>query len=122
VARVSRAARRSTTAWVAAGAFALACGALGAFAAVAAEPAAIVRIENYAFVPAELTIRVGSTVRWENLEKRASHSILFTGPGGAESERLFPGERHERRFDAPGRYPYTCGPHPEMQGVVVVLP
>lgn len=83
--------------------------------------AAEVRIENYAFMPAEITVKAGETVKWTNAEKRVSHSILFTGPGGLESERMFPGESWERRFDAPGRHPYTCGPHPEMKGVVIVV-
>lgn len=85
-------------------------------------PAATVRIEGYAFVPPEVVVRAGSVVRWENAEKRTSHSILFTGPGGFESDRLFPGEHYERRFDRPGRYAYGCGPHPEMRGVIVVEP
>ncbi|MCE1181317.1 MAG: hypothetical protein LWW81_03285 [Rhodocyclales bacterium] len=25
-----------------------------------------------------------------------------------------------RRFEQPGRYPYQCGPHPEMKGVILV--
>lgn len=81
-----------------------------------------VKVENYAFAPAEVTVKAGATVRWTNGEKRVSHSILFTGPGGFESDRIFPGESWERRFDKPGRYPYTCGPHPEMKGLVVVTP
>lgn len=81
-----------------------------------------VGIANYQFTPAEITIKAGTTVRWVNREKRASHSVFFTGPDGFESERLFPGESYSRRFAKPGRYPYTCGPHPEMLGVVEVLP
>ncbi len=81
-----------------------------------------VRIVGYAFVPAELTVKVGTAVKWTNGEKRTSHSILFTGPGGFESERLFPDESWERRFEQPGRYPYTCGPHPEMKGLIIVAP
>ena len=74
------------------------------------------------FQPATLTVKAGATVRWTNHEKRTSHSVLFTGEGGFESERMFPDESWERRFDKPGRYPYTCGPHPEMKGLVVVEP
>jgi len=102
---------------------ALALGATLCLALVSASAGAgtvEVRIEQYAYVPASVTVRVGDTVRWMNTEKRTSHSILFTGPGGFESERLFGGETFERRFDRPGRYAYTCGPHPEMRGVVVV--
>ena len=79
-----------------------------------------VRIADYKFVPAELKVKVGTTVRWLNGEKRASHSILFLGDGGFESERIFPGEAWSRTFDKPGRYEYRCGPHPEMKGLVEV--
>jgi len=85
-----------------------------------AQAAGEVRIREYRFSPAEVRVRPGDTVRWTNDEKRTSHSILFTGAGGLESERLFPGESWERRFDTPGRHEYRCGPHPEMNGVVVV--
>ncbi|NUN60122.1 MAG: cupredoxin domain-containing protein [Burkholderiaceae bacterium] len=78
-------------------------------------------IQNYRFEPAEVRIRAGDTVRWINREKRTSHSVLFASEQGGESERFFPQESWERRFDAPGAYSYSCGPHPEMKGVVVVM-
>lgn len=79
-----------------------------------------VGIRDYKFEPAELKVKVGATVKWTNNEKRASHSVLFTGPEGLESERLFPGESWQRRFDRPGVYAYRCGPHPEMKGRIEV--
>jgi plastocyanin len=75
---------------------------------------------DYRFEPAEVRIKPGDTVRWTNTEKRANHSVLFTGPQGYETDRIFPGESVERVFTTPGRYPYTCGPHPEMKGLVIV--
>lgn len=87
----------------------------------AAGETADVRIAEYRYAPAELEVKVGTTVRWINDEKRTSHSIFFTGPDGFESERIFPGESWARTFDRPGTYGYRCGPHPEMQGVVKVL-
>jgi plastocyanin len=79
-----------------------------------------VGIRDYKFAPAELKVKAGTTVKWTNNEKRASHSVLFTGPDGYESERLFPGESWQRTFDKPGVYAYTCGPHPEMKGRIEV--
>lgn len=76
-----------------------------------------VSIENYKFEPAEVKIRPGDRVRWVNREKRTSHSIVL---GGRESERLFPGDGWEKDFPQAGSNPYTCGPHPEMRGVIVV--
>ena len=93
--------------------------ALFSFSALA-ENVAEVRIEGYKFVPAEISIKAGDSVRWTNHEKRTSHSVVFPAEGGLESERLFPDESWQRQFAKPGRYAYHCGPHPEMEGVVVV--
>ena len=92
---------------------------LVSFAAIAGQTVEV-GIEKYTFTPAEVSIRAGDTVRWSNHEKRTSHSVVFPREGGRESERMFPGESWERQFTAPGRYPYTCGPHPEMKGLVIV--
>lgn len=78
-------------------------------------------IRDYKYDPPEVKVKVGTTVKWLNLEKRASHSILFTGPGGFESDRIFPGESWQHTFAKPGAYPYTCGPHPEMKGLIEVV-
>jgi plastocyanin len=80
-------------------------------------------IQGYKYEPAELNVKVGTTVRWVNKEKRTSHSVIWSGPmGGLQSERFFPGESYEHTFDKPGVYPYVCGPHPEMKGAVIVTP
>lgn len=80
-----------------------------------------VKMQGEKFIPAELRVSAGTTVRWLNAEKRTSHSLVFPQEGNKESERLFPGESWQRTFDQPGRYPYVCGPHPEMKGVVEVV-
>ena len=87
---------------------------------VLADSVAEVSIEGYKFQPPSVTIKAGDSVRWTNHEKRTSHSVLFPAEGGLESDRLFPDESYQRRFDKAGRYEYHCGPHPEMTGVVVV--
>lgn len=87
---------------------------------VLAESVAEVRIEGYKYLPAEVSIKAGDSVRWTNHEKRTSHSVVFPAESGLESERMFPEESWQRRFDKPGRYPYHCGPHPEMKGGVLV--
>ncbi|MBB5203391.1 plastocyanin [Inhella inkyongensis] len=77
-----------------------------------------VTISGMQFMPAELQVQSGETVRWTNQEKRTSHSLLFADQ--PESERLLPGEHWERRFDQAGDYPYVCGPHPDMKGRILV--
>jgi plastocyanin len=99
---------------------ALALLALASFP-VFAQQTVTVSIQQYRYQPNEVRIKVGDTVKWINREKRTSHSVLFPSEGGRESERFFPDESWQRRFEKPGRYAYQCGPHPEMTGVVVVV-
>ncbi|MCP4332994.1 MAG: plastocyanin [Gammaproteobacteria bacterium] len=78
-------------------------------------------IKDYKFIPQEITIKPGQTLRWENREKRQYHSVWFEALGEDEPEDyLFPEDTYERSFDKPGVYPYRCGPHPEMTGTVTV--
>ena len=77
-------------------------------------------IQNYRYQPQVVQIKVGDTVKWVNREKRTSHSVVFPVEQGGESERFFPDESWQRRFDVAGRFPFHCGPHPEMTGVVEV--
>ncbi len=97
----------------------LAVLAAAASCAAASEAEHHVAIAGYKYSPAEIRIKPGDTVVWTNGEKRTSHSILFKATG-EESERLFPGETWSKVFPHAGRYDYTCGPHPEMLGVVIV--
>ncbi len=92
--------------------------AAGSGTAVAAEH--LVEIRNSKFQPQVLQIKVGDTVRWINKEKRTSHSVLFSGNPSLESERLFPDESWSRRFDKAEAFSYSCGPHPEMLGIIEV--
>jgi plastocyanin len=76
-------------------------------------------IDKMKFLPAQVKIKVGDSVKWINQEKRNNHSVRFESEN-LESERFFPGESWSRTFDKAGVYPYICGPHPEMTGQVEV--
>ena len=93
---------------------------LGAIMPAAGTETAEVVIEKMQFVPQSLKVKPGTTVTWVNREKRNNHSVLFEQENMLESDRLFPGETYQRTFDKPGTYPYRCGPHPEMLGVIEV--
>ena len=81
----------------------------------------VVIIKNYKFVPQEITIKRGQILRWENHEKRQYHSVWFEAQGEPVPEYFFPEESYEREFKQVGSFPYRCGPHPEMKGVVHVI-
>lgn len=79
-----------------------------------------VEIYKFTFTPQEITISPGSTVRWINKEKRQYHSVWFEQLGEPEPDYLFPDDTYERKFEKTGSFPYRCGPHPKMTGVVHV--
>ena len=81
----------------------------------------LVIIQNFKFIPQDITIKKGQTLRWENREKRQYHSVWFEALGEEEPEDyLFPEDTYDRTFNETGTYPYRCGPHPEMTGTVKV--
>jgi amicyanin len=76
-----------------------------------------IRIKNFAFDPASIRVKVGSTVRWVNQDS-VPHRILFTD--GADSTVLAGSQSWSRKFDLAGTYDYACTIHPAMQGTVIV--
>ncbi len=84
------------------------------------QPDAEVKILKFKFIPQEITIKAGDTIRWTNMEKRQYHSVWFEQAGDPEADYIFPDETYQRSFPEPGTFPYRCGPHPEMTGLVHV--
>lgn len=85
------------------------------------EGVTVVTMYKYNFCPAEITVPVGTIVRWVNVDKRTSHSVIV--PGEPESVRAFPEESIEFMFLTVGKEQYLCGPHWEtydMIGMVTV--
>ena len=85
----------------------------------------VVKMYRYTFCPEDLSVPVGTTVRWVNVDRRTSHSVILKDANEPESDRLFPEENFEFTFLAPGSQTYLCGPHwetQEMIGMVTVTP
>ncbi|OGI16584.1 MAG: hypothetical protein A3J63_01910 [Candidatus Moranbacteria bacterium RIFCSPHIGHO2_02_FULL_40_12b] len=75
-----------------------------------------VTIQNFAFSPAELKIKVGTTVTWTNNDS-VSHSIKSAAFNSAV---LANGDSFQFKLDKAGIYDYQCGIHPSMQGKIIV--
>ncbi len=87
----------------------------------AVEDAEVVLMYKYTFCPGELTVKTGTTVRWVNVDKRTSHSVLLKDGSEPESDRLFPEESVDLTFLAPGPQEYLCGPHWETQNMIGMI-
>lgn len=75
-----------------------------------------VHIKDFAFTPSELSIQKGSTIVWVN-DDEVPHSIKGEG---FESSVFAKGDRFEYTFTDAGAYPYICGIHTSMKGLVSV--
>jgi plastocyanin len=81
----------------------------------------IVQIKDFEFVPAELTIPVGSTVIWVNTGATV-HTTVASVDGDKywDSNIMNPGDTFSFTFTEPGTWDYICGIHPDMKATIVV--
>ncbi|WP_170771886.1 plastocyanin/azurin family copper-binding protein [Ruegeria lacuscaerulensis] len=87
----------------------------------AVKDAEVVLMYKYTFCPVDLTVKPGTTVRWVNVDKRTSHSVLLKDGSEPESDRLFPEESVDLTFLTPGPQDYLCGPHWETQNMIGMI-
>ena len=95
-------------------------GAIIAFGAVAAEEASgdVVNIDNFTYTPGEMTVSVGTTVKWLNRDD-IPHTV-------AESNKLFRSKALDTddsfsyTFTTAGTFNYFCSLHPHMTGKIIV--
>lgn len=93
-------------------------------AAPAADAAAAtdaVAVENFAYVPATVTIKTGTTLTWTNKDQDP-HTVTSMNGGPLHSAPLNAGDSYRYTFTVPGRYDYLCTIHPFMTATVVVSP
>jgi plastocyanin len=79
-----------------------------------------VRLQNFAFAPANIVVDAGTTVTWANYDN-VGHTVTSDEGDELDSEILGEGETFSYTFTQPGEYRYHCTPHPNMQGLVTVV-
>ncbi|HWE96411.1 MAG TPA: cupredoxin family copper-binding protein [Tepidisphaeraceae bacterium] len=78
-----------------------------------------VGIDNFSFIPAEITVPAGTTVTWVNHDD-VPHTVTSTDKRFASSPALDTDGRFSQTFTTPGTYAYYCAVHPHMTGKVIV--
>ncbi|MGW1623714.1 cupredoxin domain-containing protein [Streptomyces sp. NPDC002172] len=79
-----------------------------------------VAIQNFAFSPATLKVKAGTTVTWTNQDTDA-HTVTSNGSGGPlRSAALATHGTYSYTFTEPGTYAYLCTIHPFMTATVEV--
>jgi plastocyanin len=82
-----------------------------------AEPTRIV-VKNFMFQPTSLTVKVGSTVTWTNMDEEP-HTVVSTS-GLFRSNGLDTKDSFSFKFDKAGTYTFACSIHPQMVGKIIV--
>ena len=96
-------------------------GAIVAFGTVAAEEAKdanVITIDNFSFSPAELTVAVGTTVKFVNHDD-IPHSVVENNKA-FRSKALDTDDSYSYTFASAGTFDYFCGLHPKMVGKIIV--
>ena len=81
-------------------------------------PTVDVKIDNFSFSPATITVPVGTTVRWTNRDD-IPHTVV-SDKEVFKSKTLDTDDQFSYTFSKPGTYDYFCSIHPKMTGKVVV--
>jgi plastocyanin len=84
----------------------------------ATTPAAI-KIDNFSFGPATITVPAGSTVTWTNQDD-VPHVVSSDDNKLFKSKALDTDDRFSFTFTKPGTYNYYCASHPKMTAKIVV--
>jgi plastocyanin len=97
-------------------------GAMLAFGTIAAQDAKqdanVVTIDNFTFGPKELTVVVGTTVKWVNHDD-IPHTVVEKNTT-FRSKALDTDDSYSFTFASAGTFDYFCGLHPHMVGKVIV--
>jgi len=78
-----------------------------------------VKIDNFSFGPATLTIPVGATAIWPNQDD-VPHNVVSTDGKDFKSPVLDTDQKFTHTFAQAGTYAYYCSIHPKMTGKVIV--
>ena len=79
-----------------------------------------VKIDNFSFGPATLTVAAGTTVTWTNRDDIPHTVVSADDPKVFKSKVLDTDEKFSYAFTKAGTYSYFCSIHPKMTGKVVV--
>ena len=78
-----------------------------------------VSIQNFTFQPSVLTVAVGTTVTWTNLDG-ATHTVTSRS-GVWDSGDLSQNQKFSFTFTQPGEFNYFCAIHRSMKGKIIVM-
>jgi len=77
------------------------------------------QIQNFAFSPATINIKAGTTVTWKNMDS-APHTVTAL-TGAFDSGSIATNSTFKFQFNTPGTYVYHCTIHSMMANATVIV-
>lgn len=78
-----------------------------------------ISIIGFSFSPANITVKVGATLTWTNMDS-APHTVTSDDGRFASSGNLSTNDTYRLTFSEAGTFPYHCSIHPSMKGTITV--
>jgi plastocyanin len=78
-----------------------------------------VTMQNIAFNPSSVTVKVGQTVTWANKDG-VQHNVTAQSGASFRSNNVGPGGTFSFKVTKPGTIKYVCTIHPGMDGTLIV--
>ena len=79
----------------------------------------VISIKNFKPYPADLTIKVGTTVEWKNINDNFNHIIAWNHID-VKADGLKPGQSWRYTFKKPGKITWFSTAKPVIQGIITV--
>lgn len=86
---------------------------------VGAGPGVKVKMQNIAFNPTSVTVKVGQTVTWVN-DDSVTHNVTAQSGAAFKSKNFGQGGTYSFKATKPGTIKYVCTIHPGMDGTLIV--
>jgi plastocyanin len=84
----------------------------------AGPPTVDIKIDNFSFTPATLTVKAGTQITWTNADD-IPHTVV-SDDRSFKSKVLDTDEKFTFTATQPGTYSYFCSIHPKMTGKLIV--
>jgi plastocyanin len=78
----------------------------------------MVVMKNFDYSPMNLSVPVGATVTWKNLDGEP-HTVVSVD-GAFRSQALDQNDTYSFTFKKAGTYKYVCSIHPKMMAAIIV--
>jgi plastocyanin len=79
-----------------------------------------VKIDNFSYGPATVTVAAGTTVTWTNHDDIPHTVVSADDPTAFKSKVMDTDEKFSYTFTKAGTFTYFCSIHPKMTGTIVV--